>query len=85
MFLCFLFISGRFIRGEHYLYKFTEIGSREANAGYWWKRTRTGSYFPPINLQAVREYLKSHGMETAESEEEDLEVNPTWKLEIFWN
>lgn len=50
-----------FIRGEHYLYKFTKMGSKEAKAGYWWKRSKTGSYFPPINLQAVKEYLKSHG------------------------
>ncbi|CAH3036840.1 unnamed protein product [Porites lobata] len=50
-----------FIRGEHYLYKFTTLGSREARAGYWWTRTKIGSYFPPINLQAVREYVRSNG------------------------
>ncbi|XP_074605963.1 lipase maturation factor 1-like [Acropora palmata] len=50
-----------FIRGEHFSYKFTKFGSKEAKAGYWWKRSKIGSYFPPINLQAVREYLKSHG------------------------
>ncbi|KAJ7340271.1 Lipase maturation factor 1 [Desmophyllum pertusum] len=51
----------KFIRGEHFLYKFTTIGSQEARAGYWWKRTRIGSYFPPITLRAVRDYLESHG------------------------
>ncbi|KAJ7340276.1 Lipase maturation factor 1 [Desmophyllum pertusum] len=51
----------KFIRGEHFLYKFTTIGSQEAMAGYWWKRTRIGSYFPPITLRAVRGYLESHG------------------------
>lgn len=55
----FFFIS--FIRGEHYLYKFTKIGSQEAKEGYWWKRTRIGSYFPPVTLRAVRDYLESHG------------------------
>jgi len=58
------FVNGTpptYIRGEHYLYKFTKVGSQEAKAGYWWKRTRIGSYFPPITLQAVKEYVKSHG------------------------
>jgi len=58
------FVNGTpptFIRGEHYLYKFTKIGSQEARAGYWWKRTRIGSYFPPVTLRAVRDYLESHG------------------------
>lgn len=58
------FINGTpptFVRGDHYLYQFTKIGSKEATAGYWWKRRRLGSYFPAINLQAVGEYLKSHG------------------------
>lgn len=51
------------IRGERYLYKFTRIGSKEARSGLWWKRTRVGPYFPPLEItsRAVRDYLKSHG------------------------
>ncbi|KAL9957161.1 hypothetical protein ACROYT_G038765 [Oculina patagonica] len=58
------FVNGtppKFIRGEHYLYTFTKIGSPEASSGYWWKRSKIGSYFPPITLRAVRDYLESHG------------------------
>eukprot|EP00112_Aurelia_sp_Birch-Aquarium-sp1_P001317 Seg1139.5 transcript_id=Seg1139.5/GoldUCD/mRNA.D3Y31 product="Lipase maturation factor 1" protein_id=Seg1139.5/GoldUCD/D3Y31 len=47
----------RFIRGEHYLYEFTKIGSKEAKNGQWWTRKRIGEYFPVVDLKSLKSYL----------------------------
>uniref|UniRef100_A0A3B1IWV8 Lipase maturation factor n=1 Tax=Astyanax mexicanus TaxID=7994 RepID=A0A3B1IWV8_ASTMX len=49
----------RWIRGEHYRYKFTRPGSSSAAQGKWWARKRIGPYFPPLNLEGLRSYFKS--------------------------
>ncbi|XP_031556252.1 lipase maturation factor 1-like [Actinia tenebrosa] len=51
----------KYIRGEHYLYQFTKIGSKEASEGHWWKRTKVGSYFPPVSLRDLKDYLRMQG------------------------
>ncbi|XP_063434753.1 lipase maturation factor 1-like [Mytilus trossulus] len=48
----------RFIRAEHYRYRYTKINSKEAKAGKWWKRTKVGSYLPPISLDSVKDFMK---------------------------
>ena len=48
----------KFIRAEHYRYKFTSIGSRDAEAGRWWKRQKVGTYLPPISLDSVKDFMK---------------------------
>ncbi|XP_057311803.1 lipase maturation factor 1-like [Hydractinia symbiolongicarpus] len=53
----------RYIRGEHYEYKYTRIGSEEARSN-WWSRKKIGSYFPPVNLDALDEFLKRNGWDT---------------------
>lgn len=48
----------RYIRAEHYRYRFTKINSKEAKAGKWWKRTKIGNYLPPISLESVKHFMK---------------------------
>ncbi|KXJ05572.1 Lipase maturation factor 1, partial [Exaiptasia diaphana] len=47
----------RFVRGEHYLYKFTKINSVKAAQGHWWTRKRIGVYFPAVSLRELKEFL----------------------------
>ncbi|KAM6951098.1 lipase maturation factor 1 [Aplochiton taeniatus] len=49
----------RWIRGEHYRYKFSAPGTASAAQGKWWLRKRIGAYFPPVNLEGLRGYFKS--------------------------
>ncbi|XP_073774104.1 lipase maturation factor 1 isoform X2 [Danio rerio] len=49
----------RWIRGEHFRYKFTRPGSNSAAQGKWWARKRIGPYFPPVNLDGLRNYFQS--------------------------
>ncbi|XP_067225657.1 lipase maturation factor 1 [Chanodichthys erythropterus] len=49
----------RWIRGEHFRYKFTRPGSSSAAQGKWWVRKRIGPYFPPVNLDGLRGYFQS--------------------------
>ncbi|XP_051523278.1 lipase maturation factor 1 [Myxocyprinus asiaticus] len=49
----------RWIRGEHFRYKFTRPGSTSATQGKWWVRKRIGPYFPPVNLEGLRRYFQS--------------------------
>ncbi|KAK3529223.1 hypothetical protein QTP70_021447 [Hemibagrus guttatus] len=49
----------RWIRGEHFRYKFTKPGSASAAKGKWWVRRRIGPYFPPVNLEGLRKYFRS--------------------------
>ncbi|XP_060719823.1 lipase maturation factor 1 isoform X1 [Tachysurus vachellii] len=49
----------RWIRGEHFRYKFTKPGSVSAAKGKWWARKRIGPYFPPVNLEGLRKYFLS--------------------------
>ncbi|XP_026133198.1 lipase maturation factor 1 [Carassius auratus] len=49
----------RWIRGEHFRYKFTRPGSSGAAQGRWWVRKRIGPYFPPVNLDTLRSYFQS--------------------------
>ncbi|KAM8837639.1 lipase maturation factor 1 isoform 1-T1 [Spinachia spinachia] len=47
------------VRGEHFLYKFSQPGSASAAQGKWWLRKRIGAYFPPVDLEGLRGYFKS--------------------------
>ncbi|RXN31295.1 lipase maturation factor 1 [Labeo rohita] len=49
----------RWIRGEHFRYKFTRPGGTGAAQGKWWVRKRIGPYFPPVNLDTLRSYFQS--------------------------
>lgn len=49
----------RWVRGEHYRYKFSRPGGRHAAEGKWWIRRRLGPYFLPLNLQDLRGYFTS--------------------------
>uniref|UniRef100_G1N192 Lipase maturation factor n=1 Tax=Meleagris gallopavo TaxID=9103 RepID=G1N192_MELGA len=48
----------RWIRGEHYKYKFSRPGGAHAAEGKWWIRKRIGPYFPPVNLQGLRKFYE---------------------------
>ncbi|KAK3606108.1 hypothetical protein CHS0354_006472 [Potamilus streckersoni] len=48
----------RFIRAEHYRYRFTKIGSNDASEGHWWKRTHIGNYMPPISLETAADVMR---------------------------
>ncbi|KAE8284534.1 Lipase maturation factor 1 [Larimichthys crocea] len=49
----------RWVRGEHFRYKFSQPGSSSAAQGKWWLRKRIGAYFPPVDLEGLRGYFKS--------------------------
>ncbi|XP_069838241.1 lipase maturation factor 1 isoform X2 [Dendropsophus ebraccatus] len=49
----------RWIRGEHFRYKFTRIWGTHASEGKWWIRKRIAPYFPPLNLQGLKKYFQS--------------------------
>ncbi|XP_031206523.1 lipase maturation factor 1 isoform X2 [Mastomys coucha] len=49
----------RWIRGEHYRYKFSLPGGRHAAQDKWWIRKRIGPYFPPLRLEDLKEYFKT--------------------------
>lgn len=51
----------RWIRGEHYRYKFSRPGGRHAAEGAWWVRRRIGPYFPPLRLDDLRGYFQARG------------------------
>ncbi|XP_023601816.1 lipase maturation factor 1 isoform X2 [Myotis lucifugus] len=49
----------RWVRGEHYRYKFSRPGGLHAAEGKWWIRKRIGPYFPPLSLQNLKGYFRS--------------------------
>ncbi|KAJ8246495.1 hypothetical protein GJAV_G00268470 [Gymnothorax javanicus] len=49
----------RWVRGEHFRYRFTEPGGASAAQGKWWVRKRLGAYFPPVDLNGLRKYFQS--------------------------
>ncbi|XP_006897566.1 PREDICTED: lipase maturation factor 1 [Elephantulus edwardii] len=49
----------RWIRAEHYRYKFSQPWGRHAIQGEWWVRKRIGPYFPPLSLPDLRAYFKA--------------------------
>ncbi|XP_059835740.1 lipase maturation factor 1 isoform X3 [Hypanus sabinus] len=48
----------RWIRGEHYRYKFSRPGGSHAAEGKWWIRKRIGAYFPPLNVKGLKRYFQ---------------------------
>ncbi|XP_061848537.1 lipase maturation factor 1 isoform X2 [Colius striatus] len=48
----------RWIRGEHFKYKFSQPGGKHASEGKWWIRKRIGPYFPPVNLQGLKKFYE---------------------------
>lgn len=53
----FYFFS--YLRVQHYSYKYTKIGSKDAIAGRWWKRRLIGQYMPPISLESIKDIMKN--------------------------
>ncbi|CAK6961791.1 lipase maturation factor 1 isoform X1 [Scomber scombrus] len=49
----------RWVRGEHFRYKFSKPGTDSAAQGKWWLRKRIGAYFPPLDLEGLRGYFQS--------------------------
>uniref|UniRef100_A0ABM5F0R9 Lipase maturation factor n=2 Tax=Pogona vitticeps TaxID=103695 RepID=A0ABM5F0R9_9SAUR len=49
----------RWIRGEHFKYKFSQPGGKHAGNGKWWIRKRIGPYFPPVDLKGLRKFFKA--------------------------
>ncbi|XP_029803548.1 lipase maturation factor 1 isoform X2 [Suricata suricatta] len=58
----------RWVRGEHYRYKFSRLGGQHAAAGRWWVRKRIGPYFPPVSLRDLEGYFRSRGWPLPELE-----------------
>ncbi|KAM6379054.1 lipase maturation factor 1 isoform 1-T1 [Pluvialis apricaria] len=48
----------RWIRGEHFKYKYSQPGGKHASEGRWWIRKRIGPYFPPVNLQGLKKFYE---------------------------
>ncbi|XP_072021054.1 lipase maturation factor 1-like [Amphiura filiformis] len=46
-----------YIKMEHYRYKYTKIGSKQAAAGAWWTRQHIGTYMPPQSLDTLYEFM----------------------------
>ena len=53
----------KFVRALHYSYEFTRLGSREAAAGHWWKRTFLKEYLPPVQLRDLKGVYRQMGWE----------------------
>lgn len=53
----------RYIRAEHYHYRYAPVGSSQAKAGQWWIRSRVGSYMYPVSLASLKPLLKNFGWE----------------------
>ncbi|XP_071961241.1 lipase maturation factor 1-like isoform X1 [Antedon mediterranea] len=51
----------QFIKVEHYGYKYTQVGSKEAKNGAWWTRKYIGNYLPPVSLGSLKEYMSQQG------------------------
>ncbi|PIK48545.1 putative lipase maturation factor 1 [Apostichopus japonicus] len=49
----------KFVRAQHYRYRYTEIGSEEAEKGQWWRRELLGDYLPPVSLESLYDYMKN--------------------------
>nr|XP_014425244.1 lipase maturation factor 1 isoform X1 [Pelodiscus sinensis] len=49
----------RWIRGEHFKYKFSQPGGKHAREGKWWIRKKIGPYFPPVNLQGLKTFYNA--------------------------
>ncbi|XP_028561928.2 lipase maturation factor 1 isoform X2 [Podarcis muralis] len=49
----------RWVRGEHYRYKFSRPGGNHARDGKWWIRKRIGPYFPPVNLEGLKKFFEA--------------------------
>ncbi|XP_075421898.1 lipase maturation factor 1 isoform X2 [Ascaphus truei] len=49
----------RWVRGEHFRYKFSRPWGRHASDGRWWIRKRIGPYFPPISLPGLKKFFES--------------------------
>ncbi|XP_038618700.1 lipase maturation factor 1 [Tachyglossus aculeatus] len=49
----------RWVRGEHYRYKFSRPGGQHAAEGKWWIRKRIGPYFPALNLTGLRDFFQA--------------------------
>nr|XP_042139721.1 lipase maturation factor 1 isoform X3 [Peromyscus maniculatus bairdii] len=49
----------RWIRGEHYRYRFSLPSGKHAAQGKWWVRKRIGPYFPPLRLQDLKDYFRT--------------------------
>ncbi|XP_029312165.1 lipase maturation factor 1 isoform X2 [Cottoperca gobio] len=49
----------RWVRGEHFTYKFSQPGTASAAQGKWWLRKRIGAYFPAVDLEGLRGYFQS--------------------------
>ncbi|XP_064601523.1 lipase maturation factor 1-like [Liolophura sinensis] len=56
----------KFIRAEHYQYRYTRIGSKAATKGQWWRRKRIGNYLPPVSLQSAQPIVKQMGWKLPE-------------------
>ena len=44
---------------DHYRYKYTQIGSKAAEVGAWWKREHIGTYMPPQGLDTLYDFMRT--------------------------
>ncbi|KAH0520746.1 Lipase maturation factor 1 [Microtus ochrogaster] len=49
----------RWIRGEHYRYRFSLPSGQHAAQGKWWIRKRIGPYFPPLHLEDLKDFFRT--------------------------
>ncbi|KFO34755.1 Lipase maturation factor 1 [Fukomys damarensis] len=56
----------RWVRGEHWRYRFSRPGGKHASEGKWWARKRIGPYFPPLCLEDLKDYFQAWGWPLAE-------------------
>lgn len=51
----------KFIRAQHYSYRYTEFGSKEALEGHWWKRELVNQYMPALSKNQLKSIAKQQG------------------------
>ncbi|KAM8798527.1 lipase maturation factor 1 [Eudromia elegans] len=48
----------RWVRAEHFRYKFSRPGGKHAGEGKWWIRRRIGPYLPAVSLEGLRRFYE---------------------------
>lgn len=51
----------KYIRAEHYRYRYTKIHSSDAANGAWWRRSHLGNYMPPLSIESARSLVRQMG------------------------
>lgn len=85
---CNVSSSCRWVRGEHFRYKFSQPGGQHAQQQKWWIRKRLGPYFPPVDLKGLKKFFKARNWPDPKQNWAnpigDPELPPVLSLALLW-